>query len=256
MRASVVVALILVGCGGSDDTAVSANPPVATPEPGKVPTTPFPPQPKPPPQAEAPFVYGHLVKAAIQSLAEVPAYELDPLTGRPDESGDMVQFTSRIGPESAWEQRTQPRSYRCPVNTCGPHNDRYYPFAATMHEVWTVNGEFALGPDVIWSLAGWQERNDPLVRNSPFVIRDNDKLTLNTTIAEWRLEPNFVQLQVSTYDPSPAVFRLCLHLRLGAAQDVVRRLACSLHDKDTALLRGVQILDDSAGIGGMEYRSR
>jgi hypothetical protein len=59
-----------------------------------------------------------------------------------------------------------------------------------------------------------------------------------------------VQLQVSDFDPSATVFRLCLHHRL----DEVRRLACTLHDRDSAAYRGVQIRDDN-GLGTIEYQT-
>lgn len=280
MRRLTVVALLLAGCGGgSEGTAVSpspaappvaaapsptpppAEPPAKAPEPAPIPAAPKPPPapeppaPEPPaasPPPERPFVYGYLVKAAINSAADfISAYEVNPVTGLPDTSQDRVLLAMFQGND--WEHRSQPQAYRCPVvEECGPQNEHAYPFHGVFIEkLTTATGEFALGASALWSIAGWQDRNPPLWRDSPFVIRDNDKLTLNTTIAQWRAEPNFVQLQVSTFDPSNTVFRLCLHLRL----DLVRRLACTLHDKDTALLRGAQILDDSAGLGGIEYRT-
>ena len=91
----------------------------------------------------------------------------------------------------------------------------------------------------------------PLLREAPFVIRDIDQFQMDTTVAEWRLARNFMQLQISTFIPSNTVFRLCLHLAL----DGTKRLSCTLRDKLNGTMRGVQVLDDSAGLGTIEYRT-
>lgn len=247
------LALILAGCGGgASDTAVSPSPPVAqappseppAPEPTKIPA-PAPKPPADPPDAPqpapdpAPFVYGYLVKTAIQSTAiGLTAYDVN--------GTDRADLYSRTVAGN-WEFRTQSPTHRCPADYCGPVNQRHFPLAATMVSV--GGGDFTMGAEMFWSLADWQERNEPLARDTPFVIRDGDKFTLNTTIAEWRLGADFAQLQVSTLDGEPNVFRLCQHLRL----ETIKRLACSLHDKDTAVLVGAHILDDSNG--PMEYLS-
>ncbi len=85
-----------------------------------------------------------------------------------------------------------------------------------------------------------------------FVIPDNYKFILNTTAAEWKgVEgaPWFVQLQISTYSGSNTVFKLCLPQYLPD----VRRLACTLHNKDSGAYRGSQAIDDSRNIGPIEY---
>jgi hypothetical protein len=105
------------------------------------------------------------------------------------------------------------------------------------------------------------EVQKPLVRRGgDFEIRDDDKFIINATAAEWRGvegEPYFLQFQIASFhpkgatvgEPSDHIFKLCLHQYTAT----VRRLSCTLHHKDNGEYRGVQVLDDSRGLGVTEY---
>jgi hypothetical protein len=90
-----------------------------------------------------------------------------------------------------------------------------------------------------------------------YVVKDDHKFILNTSAATWygvEGEPWFVPLQISTYAPSNTVLKICFHkYSPSAGTQTVRRLACTLHNKDTGAYRGTQVLDDSRGLGVTEY---
>jgi hypothetical protein len=82
-----------------------------------------------------------------------------------------------------------------------------------------------------------------------FEIRDDAKFILNAAAAEWVAAPWFVQFQVADDDFPSASFRLCMNMHAPN----LRRLSCTIHDKDTGAWRGVHVLDDSQGLGVVEY---
>ena len=236
-----------------------ATPLPAGPEPV---TSPVAPRPLPPLLGEAPqpaqpteggYVLGSWIRRAIEAgdgtyrvAAEAPP------------GSDTVWLRSHLeanGTGRRWMQEMLPRPDDC--IRCLP-NRRAYPPS------W-VNFGLGLSPSGFMTLSSAAETSwtSPTEGDQRFIyqraegdfeIRDDFKYLLNKTASEWRHGPGmtyFVQLQLATYPMSDNLYKLCLHQFLGG----VRRLACSLHDKDTAELRGVHVIDDSTGEGPVEHRS-
>lgn len=232
------------------------TPPIASPAPAPSPVSSIPPAPpkapEPPagtptpppvaPPAEGTYVPGNLVQVAIATTIDgLQAYEPD---------GDGVTMFNGFG--TNWTRWTQPQDYRCPESICPVRNVRSYPFSGIRFDAaYIPGGDMVLGPTAHWSSAGWGDRNPPLTRSTAFTIKPTDKLPLDTTIAQWNDGKYYVQIQVGTYQPSNTVFRLCLHIILPD----VKNLSCTLHDRINGALRGLQVIDDSAGLGAIEYRS-
>lgn len=187
-----------------------------------------------------------------QQTVEQTAYETDPDTNRADQNRQRIYLGYYSG-TSYWTQ------YSYPI---------YYRYDAPNPKYPQSNVEFTVG----YSNAGYttlgrsvttygNEVQKPLIRRGgDFEIRDDDKFLLNTTAAEWRGvegEPYFLQFQISSFHPKGAtqgeasdhIFKLCLHQYTST----VRRLSCTLHNKDNGGYRGVQVLDDSRGLGVTEY---
>ena len=281
LRVTSTVALLLGACGGdgtgpsdpgpSNSQAVSATPPagappaqepVATPPLARAPITePVDPDPSPPPPgasppaaqpAEGTYVLGRLVRGAIEAGDRVYRVAAEVATG--NDSLWLLSQRQASDQGTTWTMHTIPRPEDC--TKCLP-NVRIYPESLVAFPLVTSPaGYLALAASIQVGQAGAQQEIRQVYSREAgaFEIRDDFKFLHNTTVAERRGGPgnaDFVQLQVATYALSDAVFKLCLHQSLGA----VRRLACTLHDKDTAALRGVHLIDDSTGAGPVEFRS-
>lgn len=281
---TLVAALLLTGCGGggTDDTAVSATPPSAVPpvavaplpsvpppmtiapspivapvDPGPAkppagsPPSAQPPTPAPQP-AEGDYIPGKTVKAAMASGDGLyqSAYEVDPATGLPDRKKDLI-LLSITQLSSGWFQQSIPYGFKMG----GSSNVHSYPQRSVLLGTsYSAEGRFTLAQQATSGYAGDTAFVSLVRSDGPLEIRDDSKFLLNTTAAEWRGvdgSPDFLQLQISSSAQSNTVFKLCLHMSMEG----VRRLACTLHDRNSGSFRGVQVLDDSAGLGVIEYRS-
>jgi hypothetical protein len=278
---SVLVAILLASCGGGGDdspgVAVGAPPPAAAPPPTTPPplvqtpapspvavapspvvppvnpppaappfvdpnppaANPPPAQPPAPPEpAEGTFILGKILKAAMASSpgnTYVLAYEDGNRTKDAVFIGYYLQasyFSHFSYPEKSYQQ------------TSGK-----YPSASVIFPVNYTSGELRLGQQITVHSGGG---DIPLVGTAEFEIRDSSKVMLNQTSFEWKGvngAPWFVGFQVNEYAQSNTVFRLCLHQSFPD----VRRLACTIHNKDTGAYRGTQVLDDSRNLGVIEY---
>jgi hypothetical protein len=166
----------------------------------------------------------------------------------PDKNKDAIYAGFYKSP-TRLSHYSYPRGYN--YNSPNPK----YPEGSVEFSIVYPNGVFALGGTITtWSNGAAKA----LVRKAgDFVIKDDLKFILNTSAATWEGvegEPWFVQLQISTYAPSNTVFKICMHEYFPTAgTQTLRRLACTLHNKDTGQYRGTQVLDDSRGLGVTEY---
>ena len=226
------------------------------------------PAPSPPPAApvaqpaEGTYVLGSVVKKAMQSnpntlancnqsyryysynaSCDTTAYET-PKGGVPDITKPGIQV-------GFWSGATYFSHYSYPVAYDYGNPNPRYPSGNTGFQVVYPNGIFALGK-TLTTYGNSAEK--ALVRSEgDFEIKDDLKFILNRSAATWNgVEGEnfwFVQLQISSFGASDTVFKLCLHEYFTG----VRRLACTLHNKDTGQYKGTQVLDDSRGLGAVEY---
>lgn len=270
-----IVSLLLAACGGGDgNQQAGTNPPpapapVPAPAPAPVPTSPpiapiapapivapvnpapvptppapgpapTPQPPAPPPQPpEGTFILGKVVKQAMDS-------QTDRFLSEAYEDGDRTKDLVFVGyylNSQYFGQYSYPRNY--------DYNNPYpkYPQAEIQFHLSYLSGWMALGRQIdTWS----NGVTAPLVRSEEFEIRDDHKFILNRTAAQWggvEGNPWFVQLQINEYSASNVVFRLCLHLYLPK----VRRLSCTIHERNTGEYRGTEVIDDSRGLGAIRY---
>lgn len=190
-----------------------------------------------------------MVKDAIlaQNNQVFEAVELDRTTRLPRENGDTVSVNFSTGTRNFSQYAFLT-------------NDQYtttkFPWGGVDFPVGFSNaGFFSLGRTILgFSYDGNTYKETAMIRQGgDFEIKDDFKFIIDTTSAEWRGteldRAAFVQLQISSFSASNTVFKLCLHQSFGD----VRRLACTLHNKDTGVRRGVQVIDDSRNIGQIEY---
>lgn len=168
--------------------------------------------------------------------------------GVPDRSKDAIYVGFNKSPTRLYHY-SYPRNYN--YNSPNPK----YPEGSVEFNIAYPNGVFALGGTMTAYSNG---AATALVRpDGDFVIKDDHKFILNTSAATWEGvegQPWFVQLQISTFSGSDTVFKICLHESFpSAGTQTVRRLACTLHNKDTGAYRGTQVLDDSRNLGAVEY---
>jgi hypothetical protein len=211
---------------------------------------PAPTPPAPPPQpAAGTFILGRVVKDAIlaQNNQQFEAVEIDRATKLPREDGTRVSVNFYTSPTFFSQNSYLTGDFS--TQTKFPYGGNDFPVG------YSNEGFFTLGRMITaYTYANGISKATALVRRAgDFEIKDDHKFIIDTTSAEWRgteLDPNaFVQLQIASYSPSNTVFKLCLHQSFGD----VRRLACTLHNKDTGVRRGVQVIDDSRNIGQIEY---
>lgn len=253
---------------GKWDTAVSQPPP--------------PPAPPPPPPEPAPgtFITGKIVKAALRSnpygdlgncanyryyyysyldTCDAAAFEVKNGNPSRNNAGVYVGFWIADG-DTKFLHYSYPRNY----DYNNPNSK--YPEGSLTFDIVFPNSIFSLGERVISSSGSG---SITLMRDKPFEIKDDLKFLLDTSAATWKgvegKEQYFVQLQISSFHPSasaPAsdfIFKVCLHEYFPASRNLdgkdafVRRLACTLHNKDTGKYVGTQVLDDSRGLGATEY---
>ena len=224
-------------------------------------TTPAPNQPPPPPPEPAPgtFILGSVVKKALNSnpfnlgncnqqyyyysynkACDTTAYES--VDGKPDKTKQGIQV-------GFWLGANYMSHYQYPVNYDYGNPNPKFPQAQVSFNIVYPNNIFAFGKTVTTYSDG---KEKALTRSDDFQIRDDHKFILNKTAVQWtgvEGEPYFLQFQISTYAPSNTVFKVCMHEYFPG----VRRLACTLHDKDSGQYRGTQVLDDSRGLGTTEY---
>jgi hypothetical protein len=223
------------------------------PAPGAPAPVPEPPAPAPQP-AEGTYILGKVVKQAMGALTkgvEQRAYEVDKTTGKPNPRGQEIWLGHYLGtseynqytyPTGWWDTGPNPKYPYAQVNIAVTFNDEGY---TTLGRIANTYSNYA---------------HAALVMPNEFVIRDDHKFILDTSAAEWKGvegQPWFVQFQISSFHPEGAttgpasdfIFKICLH----QYTDAVRRLSCTLHDKNTGEYRGVQVLDDSRGLGTTEY---
>jgi hypothetical protein len=210
---------------------------------------------RPAKRAEGTYILGSMARRAIETGSatyhaafEVPA-GTDTIWLRSD-----LRSHDRL---ATWTMDTIPRPEDC--IRCLP-NVRAYPASTVVFPLQFRRSESVSLGSFIYvrhgGTQGTQGEAQQLLRRDEgsFRIHDNFKYPLNATIAEWRGlsgDEDFVQLQLATYPLSDAVFKLCLHQSLGE----VRRLTCTLHDRQTAARVGVHAFDDSTGAGPVEFRS-
>lgn len=224
-------------------------------------------QPPPPPPPAAPpepapgtYVLGKVVKAAMQSnpfnlgncnqqyyyysyrpSCDTTAYEA--VGGKADRTKQGVHV-------GFWLGATYLSHYSYPVSYEYNNPNPKYPHASTSFQIVYPNSILALGKTVTTYSDSVEK---PLVRKEgDFEIKDELKFLLDTSAATWygvEGEPYFLQLQISTFSASSTVFKMCLHQYFPG----VRRLACTLHNKDSGEYMGTQVLDDSRSLGVTEY---
>lgn len=235
---------------------VAAVPIAGVPTPAPNPTPPAPP-PEPGPGT---YVLGNVVKAALRSnpnnlgncnqqyyyysyntACDTTAYEA--VGGKADRSKQGIHV-------GFWTGATYLSHYSYPTNYDYGNPNPKYPHASTSFQIVYPQNIFALGRTVTTYSNNAEKA---LVRTQgDFEIRDDHKFILNISAATWNGvdgEPYFLQLQVSTFSPSSTVFKVCMHQYFPG----VRRLACTLHDKDSGAYKGTQVLDDSRQLGSTEY---
>lgn len=216
--------------------------------------------PKPAEPAPGTYVLGKVVKAAFASSpsdlgtcstyqyyyyyylqdCDTAAYESS--NGVPDVTKQAVYVGNYLSTQTF-------SHYSYPQNYNYASGNPKYPQSSMDFAVVYPGGVFALGKTVTTYSNG---QSKALVRDEDFVIKDDLKFILNTSAATWKGvegDPYFLQLQVSTYAPSSTVFKVCMHQYFPG----VRRLACTLHDKDSGDYKGTQVLDDSRQLGSTEY---
>ena len=248
-----------------DTKPIDAQTPAPVPSPGSPPAA-TPPAPPPEP-APGTYILGSTVKAALTSknptsLANCDGYQYyyyyyrqecdtaayEARDGVPDRTKDSVHVGFSKSP-TALTHYAYPNNYN--YNSPNPK----FPEGTVSFNIVYPGGVFALGKE----MTSWSNGSaTALFRESgDFVIKDDHKFILNTSAATWygvEGSPWFVQLQISTFAPSNTVFKICMHEYFPTAgSQTVRRLACTLHNKDTGQYRGTQVLDDSRGLGVTEY---
>jgi len=207
--------------------------------------------PAPPQPAEGTYILGRVVKDAILGQGnnqQFEAVEIDRATSLPKANGNKVTVSFYTSPTN-FNQYSYLTNNQTGQTSVFPYGGNDFPVG------YSDDGFFSLGRTITaYTYVNGISKQTALIRQGgDFEIKDDFKFILDTTSAEWRgteLDPNaFVQLQISSYALSNTVFKLCLHQSFGD----VRRLACTLHNKDTGVRRGVQVIDDSRNIGQIEY---
>jgi hypothetical protein len=263
-----VLTILLAACGdGGSSSTELAGPAVSSKDSGQtlsaaelsgdasqyeVPNAAATRPPTPSKRAEGTYILGSTVRRAIEagSATYHAASEVPPGTDTIWLRSDF-QAHDRL---ATWMMDTIPRPEDC--IRCLP-NVRLYPASTIVFPLLLGRGGLtSLGSFIYVRQLGTQGEIQELFRRSEgsFKIHDNFKYLLNTTAAEWRDSSgndDFVQLQLATFPPSDAVFKLCLHQSLGE----VRRLTCTLHDRQTAERVGVHVIDDSTSSGPVEFVS-
>jgi hypothetical protein len=232
--------MLLAACGdGSSGSTELADPSFASKDAAQTP-------------AEGTYVLGSMARQAIQSGSATyhAAAEAPPGTDTIWLRSQLLEY-DKLG---AWLMDTIPRPEAC--IRCLP-NVRLYPASTVVLPLLSRRAEsLSLGSFLYVRHDGTQGEIQQLLRRNEgsFRIHDDVKYPLNATLAEWRAPSggeDFVQLQLATFAPLPEVFKLCLHQSLGE----VRRLTCTLHDRQTAAFVGVQAIDDSTNTGPVEFQS-
>jgi len=247
--------------------------PVEDTDPVEVdPTPPTPEEPPAPPEpAPGTYVLGKVVKAALRadpfSLANCANYQyayyyyVSECDTAAYESADSTKDAIYVG---YWDQPDRFTHYSYPKHYNYNAPNPKYPEATVEFSVVYPNSIFALSRQLKTSSNGEQV---PLVRaDGDFEIEDDMKFILDTSAATWKgvegKEQYFLQLQVSSFHPDGAtegeasefIFKLCMHEYFPSGKSaIVRRLACTLHNRDTGAYMGTQVLDDSRGLGSTEY---
>lgn len=234
-----------------------APPPVSqTPAPVVPPVNPAPvPQPNqppaPPPQpAEGTYIPGSVIlKALLEYKSDGAKHEAWPTVELSQEYPDAVSVSYYDG-GLYFAYDTYPVLYR-------PYwQQTNFPVSYMQWDVSYNTGDFTLAQNMqVYS----GNENTVLWRPEGFTIKSDDKFILNQTFAEWKGVTGtdwFVQLQVQDYngigaDPklSTAAFNLCVHMLVPK----VRRLSCTIHDRQTGQFRGVRVVEDSNGLGPVEW---
>lgn len=264
VHSTVVIALLLTGCGGGggSDTAVSANPPAAEPPVAAAPT------PAPTPIAAPPS------KTPAPVETPDPETPSEPPAGETPAAGPSV---SAVVLESALRMMYEPTSHAsfAPFQGTGADSNVYisqatiqsvYQFATGLYfdpgdsdpPRYEVRNALVRTPSVPDLLLGQalEVRDDlgvfiPMSSAGGFNVTQ-PSYALDQTIAEWRAGDYFAQLQVQTDPASNTAFRLCWHLRT----ERIIRLACGRHDRLTGEFRGIVLVDDSLGLGPLTWQTQ
>lgn len=266
MRKSVVVALLLAGCGGGgDDTQVASNP---APSPVAVAPSPVAPSPAPSPAPISPI-------AAPPSKAPEPAPvsppPADPPTiPAPAPSIDAVILNMALG--TLVQGPVGPNTVGQPLGFAGDNAfvaQTYHssPIDPGTYRFWSAAPDWT--PDMVGTrtklqrailsithtrtgtgywLGDRMEANGTLLI-SPDGFAASGQIPLNIGLADWQNGPYSAKLLVQT-DADNTVFRLCWDLKLP---DVIR-LSCGIFDRYSAAFKGVHVVDDSFGQGPLTWR--
>jgi hypothetical protein len=268
--AALVLTVLLAACGGggdsgSDNSSQGTTPapsgstpaptpgPVETPKPAPTPVpvpTPAPapnvdppvaqPQPEPEP-AEGTYITGKMLQQVL-----LFANNHDTYLYRNGNTNDAMAFGYQYNYDFKLTVYSGPfsTSYTNPI----PNTTLNLGFTF-------ASGNMEFLEDVqIYSSNGTQWKSTPLFSKERFVVDPNKKYVLNRTHHQWNAVDDsgwFLQLQLSSFDPSNTAFRLCYHTRVP----MTIRLQCLVFDKLTGEYRTSTIADDSYGLGSVNYVS-
>ncbi len=252
MRASVVVALILAGCGGgSDETSVSANPPVAPSPATPSPAVPGPALIPPPKAPDAP--------------APVPPPGTLPVAPTPKPSIDASVLNIALGLQLQPIIPAEPQGFEGKPAFVGQdfHRDQFDPgtyrfwSAATTWTPDLVGSRTELRRTILtinqelhgtgeWLGEFMEADGTMLIKRHGFYI--DGTIELDRSLAEWQGNGYSATLIVQS-DDEPN-WRLCWNLKLPS----ITRLSCGIFDRTTAAFRGAHIVDDSFGQGPLTWR--
>jgi hypothetical protein len=204
---------------------------------------------------EGTFITGKILRAALQQFSSATdhlAYPTEQLSNSKYPNVISVQYYTDV---RSFNHYTFPYEFSNPY-----WEPRSFPSSFLYWDAGYTDSVYSLKEDLFaFTTEGPNQTEVALHRkDGTFPIKPTDQYKFNATFAEWRgVEDQqwFVQLQVADYhDPSDgsvsnAAFNFCVHQYLPK----VRRLACTIHDRNTGDYLGSRLLDDSNGLGSVTY---